>query len=83
MHLDGISFVDALEALRPSAKVSRSISRILLARDLVETVEVALPMQDSAALAVSVKDNGYFSRSVEGFSSAGVSQSEPCVQSDC
>lgn len=64
MHLNGLSVADALEALRPGAIVPGSISRVPPAREPVETVALALPMQD---VAVSVKDKGSSLALMRGF----------------
>jgi hypothetical protein len=77
MHLDGLSVADALEALRPSAIVPGSISKVPPARELVETVALALPMQDSAVLAVSVKDKGSSPMLMRGFLRRGFLNPSP------
>jgi hypothetical protein len=77
MHLDGLSIADALEALRPGAIVSGSISQVPLARELVETVALALPVQDSAVLAVSVKDKGSSPAQMRGFLRQGFLNPSP------
>jgi hypothetical protein len=77
MHLDGLSIADALEALRPGAIVPGSISRVPPARELVETVALALPVQDSAILEVSVKDKGNSPAQMRGFLRRGFLNPSP------
>jgi hypothetical protein len=77
MHLDGLSVADALEALRPGAIVPGSISRVPPARELVETVALALPVQDSAVLAMSVKDMGSSHAQMRGFLRRGFLNPSP------
>jgi hypothetical protein len=77
MHLDGISLADALEALRPGAIVLGSISGVPPARESVETMALVLPEQDSAVLAVSVKDEGSSSALMRGFPRRGFLNPSP------
>jgi len=75
--LDGLSVADALEALRPGAIVPGSIFWVPLARELVETVALALPVQDSAVLAVFVKDKGSSPAQTRGFLRRGFLNPSP------
>jgi hypothetical protein len=77
MHLDDLSVADALEALRPGAIVPGSISRVPPAREPVETVALALSVQDSAVLAVSMKDNGSSPALMRGFLQRGFLNPSP------
>jgi hypothetical protein len=74
MHLDGISFADALEALRPGAIVPGSISWVPHTRELVA---LTLPVQDSVVLAVSVKDKGSSPALMRGFLRRGFLNPSP------
>lgn len=68
VHMDKNFFSDSMEALRPVAQVPGFLSLLPPINDPAEKVVVVLPVQDSAGMAVFVKDMGKSSSPVRGFS---------------
>jgi len=68
MHMDKNFFADSMEALRPVAQVPGFLSLLPPISDPAEKVAVVLPVQDSAGVAVFVKDMGKSPSPVRGFS---------------
>jgi len=67
VYLEENSFADSMEALRPVAQEPGFLSLLPPIRDPAEIVVVALPVQDSAGVAVFVKDMGKSPSPMRGF----------------
>lgn len=80
MHWARIFFADYMEALRPVAQVPGFLSLLSPSSDLAEKVVVALPMQDSVGVTVSMKDMVKSPSSVRGFIWQGFLNPRPVVQ---
>jgi hypothetical protein len=79
VHMEENFFAASMEALRPVAQVPGPLSLLPPISDTAEKVVVALPVQDSTGVAVSVKDRVKSLSPMRGFLRRGFLNPSPVV----